>query len=136
MESSSVRVIDMHNHIVAPEVVAFLEREGKHYDTRIIERDGKRFFLIRETALRPLHEKITQAEARLTDMSAEGIDIQAVSCVPFLMYPEVTPELGLAIAQVNKMHWWRFTPACRNTLCRLPPCRFKTRQRQQENSNV
>lgn len=101
MESPSVRVIDMHNHIVAPEVVAFLEREGKRYDTRIIERDGKRFFLIRETALRPLHDKITKAEARLGDMNAEGIDIQAVSCVPFLMYPEVTPELGLAIAQVN-----------------------------------
>lgn len=96
-----MHVIDMHNHIVAPEVVAFLEREGPHYDTRIIEREGKRFFLIQETALRPLHDKITKAEARLSDMSAEGVDIQAVSCVPFLMYPEVSPALGLAIAQVN-----------------------------------
>jgi aminocarboxymuconate-semialdehyde decarboxylase len=95
------RVIDMHNHMIAPEVVSFLEREGARYSTRIIEKDGKRFFLIQETALRPLTDKITQPEARLGDMDTEGVDIQAVSCVPFLMYPEVTPELGLAIARVN-----------------------------------
>ena len=60
-----MRVIDMHNHIVAPEVVAFLEREGEHYDTRIIEREGKRFFLIQESALRPIHDKITQPKLDL-----------------------------------------------------------------------
>src|SRR2546426_1769751 len=95
------RVIDMHNHMVAPEVVTFLEREGERYATRIIEREGKRFFLIQDAALRPLTDKISQPEARLGDMDTEGVDIQAVSCVPFLMYPEVTPELGLAIARVN-----------------------------------
>jgi aminocarboxymuconate-semialdehyde decarboxylase len=96
-----MRVIDMHNHMVAPEVVTFLEREGERYATRIIERDGKRFFLIQDTALRPIHDKITQPAARLSDMDTEGVDIQAVSCVPFVMYPEVTPELGLAVARVN-----------------------------------
>jgi aminocarboxymuconate-semialdehyde decarboxylase len=96
-----MRVIDMHNHMVAPEVVTFLEREGERYATRLIERDGKRFFLIQDTALRPLTDKISQSDARLSDMDAEGVDIQAVSCVPFLMYPEVTPELGLTIARIN-----------------------------------
>ena len=96
-----MRVIDMHNHMVAPEVVAFLEREGERYATRLIERDGKRFFLIQDSALRPITDKITQAAARLSDMDVEGVDVQAVSCVPFLMYPEVTPELGVAIARIN-----------------------------------
>jgi len=96
-----MRVIDMHNHIVAPEVLAFLVREGEHYATRIVKRDGKRFFLVQNSALRPIHDKMTQPEARLEDMAAAGIDVQAVSCVPFMMYPEVTSELGLAIAQVN-----------------------------------
>jgi len=96
-----VRVIDMHNHLVAPEVVAFLEREGAHYNTRIAERDGQRFFVIQDTARRPLHAKILQVEARLSDMNAEGIDIQAISCVPFVMYPEVSAELGLTIARIN-----------------------------------
>jgi aminocarboxymuconate-semialdehyde decarboxylase len=94
-------VIDMHNHMVAPEVVAFLEREGEKYATRFTERDGKRFIVIQDSAMRPVNEKITQVEARLGDMDAEGVDIQAVSCVPFLMYPEVTPELGLTIARIN-----------------------------------
>src|SRR6266508_3299760 len=92
-----VRVIDMHNHLVAPEVVAFLEREGAHYNTRIIEQDGQRFFIIQDTARRPLHARISQVEARLSDMDAEGVDIQAISCVPFVMYPEVSPECQAAI---------------------------------------
>ncbi len=96
-----VHVIDMHNHLVAPEVVAFLEREGAHYNTRIIEREGQRFFVIQDSARRPLHARITQVEARLSDMDTEGVDIQAISCVPFVMYPEVSAERGLAIAQVN-----------------------------------
>jgi aminocarboxymuconate-semialdehyde decarboxylase len=91
----------MHNHLVAPEVVAFLEREGAHYNTRIDERDGQRFFVIQETARRPLHARIAQVEARLSDMDAEGVDIQAISCVPFVMYPEVGAELAATIARIN-----------------------------------
>ena len=53
-----MRVIDMHNHIVAPEVVAFLEREGERYDTRIVKREEKRFFLIQKSALRPFTTKL------------------------------------------------------------------------------
>src|SRR5712691_19367 len=96
-----MRVIDMHNHMAAPEVVSFLEHEGERYATRIVERDGKRFFVIQDSAQRLLHDKLSQAEARLPDMDKEGVTMQAVSCIPFLMYPEVTPELGLAIAQIN-----------------------------------
>ncbi len=95
------RVVDMHNHIAAPQVVEFLEREGKHFDTEIVERDGARFFRIGSTATRPIHDRICQAEARLPDMDAVGIDVQAVSCIPFLMYPEVDPALGREIATVN-----------------------------------
>jgi aminocarboxymuconate-semialdehyde decarboxylase len=96
-----VRVIDMHNHLVAPEVVAYLEREGADYHTRIVERDGQRFFIIQEAARRRLYAKISQVEARLGDMDAEGVDIQAISCVPFVMYPEVSAELGATIARIN-----------------------------------
>jgi aminocarboxymuconate-semialdehyde decarboxylase len=91
----------MHNHLVAPEVVTFLEREGARFNTRIVERDGQRFFVIQETARRPLHPRISQVEARLSDMDAEGVDLQAISCVPFVMYPEVSAELGSAIACIN-----------------------------------
>src|SRR5215471_9531842 len=96
-----MHAIDMHNHLIAPEVADFLKREGEKYATRLVEQDGQRFFVIQESSRRPYNDKISQPEARLVDMDAEGVGIQAVSCVPFLMYPEVAPDLGLAIAQVN-----------------------------------
>lgn len=96
-----MNVIDMHNHFIAPEVIDFLTREGKHFATKIVERDGRRFFMIQEKALRPIDGPIANAYARLADMDREGVATQAVSCVPFLMYPDVDAGLGLAIAQVN-----------------------------------
>jgi aminocarboxymuconate-semialdehyde decarboxylase len=96
--------IDMHAHMVPPEVVAFLEREGSHFDTRIVERESKRFFLIAETAMRPINDEIlgtNAGTARLVVMDAELVDVEVVSCVPFVMYPGVSAELGLAIAQIS-----------------------------------
>jgi aminocarboxymuconate-semialdehyde decarboxylase len=94
-------VVDMHNHFIAPEIIDFLAHEGKHFATRIVERDGRRFFLIQEKAMRPIDGPISDARARIADMEREGIATQAVSCVPFLMYPDVDGARALAIAQVN-----------------------------------
>ena len=96
-----MHVIDMHNHFIAPEVIAFLAREGQHFATRIVERDGRRFFLIQESAMRPIDGPISNVAARIADIDREGVTMQAVSCVPFLMYPEVASDKALAIAQVN-----------------------------------
>jgi aminocarboxymuconate-semialdehyde decarboxylase len=96
-----MHAIDMHNHFIAPEVIAFLAREGEQFATRIVERDGRRFFLIQESAMRPIDGPISNAALRIADMDREGIAMQAVSCVPFLMYPEVAADKALAIAQVN-----------------------------------
>jgi aminocarboxymuconate-semialdehyde decarboxylase len=96
-----MNVVDMHNHFIAPEIIEFLAREGKHFATRIVERDGRRFFQIQEKAMRPIDGPISDARARIADMEREGIATQAVSCVPFLMYPDVDGDRALAIAQVN-----------------------------------
>ena len=96
-----MKVVDVHNHFIAPEVATFLEREGHRYATRLEERGAKRFFVIRDSAVRPLNERISQAEPRLRDMDCAGIDVQAVSCVPFLMYPEVDAALGQTISEIN-----------------------------------
>jgi len=63
----------MHNHFIAPEVIDYLAREGKHYATRIVERDGRRFFMIQESAMRPIDGPISNADARIADMDREGI---------------------------------------------------------------
>jgi hypothetical protein len=54
-----MNAVDLHNHMIAPEVIAFLAREGEHYATRIVERGGRRFFLIQETAMRPIDGPIS-----------------------------------------------------------------------------
>jgi len=96
------RAIDLHSHIVTADVLTLLEREGANFDTRIIERDGQRFFLIADTATRPINAKVIGLDdgaARRADMEAEGIECAALTCVPFVMYPGVEPERALAVAQ-------------------------------------
>src|SRR5579859_3472231 len=96
--------VDLHCHMVTPDVLALLEREGQHYATRIVERDGQRLFLIGETATRPINARVLGLEdgaARLRDMDAEGVAREVVSCIPFVMYPGVEPERGLAVAQTH-----------------------------------
>ena len=104
LDFSSPRAIDLHSHIVTPDVLDVLQREGQHFDTRIVERDGRQVFLIAETATRPINAKILGTDdfsARLVDMDAEGVEREALTCVPFVMYPNVGAERGLAIAQVH-----------------------------------
>lgn len=100
----SLGAIDLHSHIVTPDVLALLQRDGEHYATRIVERDGVRQFLIGETATRPINAKILGLErgaARLADMDDEGVECEVVSCVPFVMYPGVEAERALAVAQTH-----------------------------------
>ena len=78
--ASGLPVTDMHSHIVMPEVLALLERDGAAYDTRIVERNGRRVFVIEETAARPINAQVLGLDdgaARLADMHAEGIEREA-----------------------------------------------------------
>jgi len=68
-----MNAIDMHNRFISQEVIWFLSREGRHYQTKIVERDGRRFFLIREKALRPIDGAISDVSARVLDMDRETI---------------------------------------------------------------
>jgi aminocarboxymuconate-semialdehyde decarboxylase len=96
-----VRVVDLHNHAVTEDVVAFLASEGEHLATRIVDGPGGRVARIGESSVRPLHARMCDPDARLADMDRLGIATQAVSCTPFLLYPDADPELGLAVAQVS-----------------------------------
>jgi aminocarboxymuconate-semialdehyde decarboxylase len=91
--------IDLHTHMVPPDLVSVVARHGERLATRIVERDGGRFFLIEETALRPITPRITSVEARLAEMDAEAVSAQALSPVPFLMYPTAPAALALEVAR-------------------------------------
>jgi len=98
------QVTDMHSHMVMPEVLALLERDGSAYNTRVVEGDGRRVFVIEETATRPINAQVLGLDAgaaRLADMRAEGIERELVSCVPFVMYPGIEPQRALTVAQTH-----------------------------------
>jgi aminocarboxymuconate-semialdehyde decarboxylase len=97
----TVCVVDLHNHMVTEAVVDFLAREGHRLDTRIEGEGETRLARIGASAVRPLHARMCDAPARIADMDRLGIRIQAVSCTPFVLYPDAPPDLGLALARVN-----------------------------------
>lgn len=101
MAVSDVAVVDLHNHIVCEEVVAFLSREGARLDTRIASTREGRFAHVGKQGIRPLHARMCDPAARLPDMDRLGIDVQAVSCTPFVLYADAPAELANAVAQVN-----------------------------------
>jgi aminocarboxymuconate-semialdehyde decarboxylase len=94
-------VVDLHNHIVTEEVVAFLAAEGGRLETRIEGEGEERIARIGEAAVRPLHARMCDPETRIADMDRLGIRIQAVSCTPFVLYPDAPPDLAVALARVN-----------------------------------
>jgi aminocarboxymuconate-semialdehyde decarboxylase len=67
----------------------------------VVEEGGARVARIGESGLRPLHARMCDAAARIADMDRLGIDVEAVSCTPFVLYPDAPPELGLELARVN-----------------------------------
>ncbi len=110
--------VDVHNHIVCEDVVSFLARDGARLDTRIVETREGRFAHIGAQAVRPLHARMCDPRARLVDMDRLGIDVQAVSCTPFVLYADAPADVALALAQVNndalaalaRAHPSRFAP--------------------------
>jgi aminocarboxymuconate-semialdehyde decarboxylase len=113
-----MHVVDLHNHMVAEDVVAFLARDGARLDTRILENREGRLAQIGRQAVRPLHARMCDPAARLPDMDRLGIDVQAVSCTPFVLYADAPADAALAVAQVNndslaavaRRHPGRFAP--------------------------
>jgi len=94
-------VVDMHNHIVTPAVVKLLRESGESYGARVVEDERGCFVAIGESSVRPLHDRMTDAAVRVQDMDRLGIDIQAVSCTPFLMFPNLDPALAQSMARIN-----------------------------------
>jgi aminocarboxymuconate-semialdehyde decarboxylase len=111
-------VVDLHNHIVTEDVVAFLAREGGRLATRIVETREGRFAQIGDAAVRPLHARMCDPAARIADMDRFGVDVQALSCTPFVLYADAPADLALAVAQANndslaaigRAHGDRFAP--------------------------
>lgn len=96
---SEAWAIDLHAHVVPRDVIDRLARDGERFDTRIVEADGRRFFEIGGRARRPIVPLVHDPASRLPDMDAHHVERQAISAVPFLMYPEIDAELAAEFAR-------------------------------------
>ena len=105
-----VRLIDLHNHLVTPEVVAFLEREGAHYHTRLAERAGQRFFVIQETAWRPLHARISPTDSTLLLNKYTNHGYPTRGSTPITSRVSTAHDDSCQKGLECKMECWRDTP--------------------------
>lgn len=94
-------VVDVHNHFVPATFIDYVEGHGERLATEIVtDAGGNRSFLIQGTARRPMGPLVTSLTARRARMDAAGIDVQVLSCFPFMMYYEVPAALGLEVARL------------------------------------
>jgi len=91
--------IDVHSHVVPPTVIAALEREPERFGTRIVDRDGRRFFDVhgREAELDP---EFHDTDAKVAWMDRNRIDVSVLSVGPPVFFYWLPPDAGLALARL------------------------------------
>lgn len=93
-------VVDIHAHFVPRGYLEAIRREGPAYGATLREEPGGDVtILVGGRPFGPITRHYWDTEARLADMDAAGVDVQAVSLNP----PMVTwapPEVGIALARL------------------------------------
>lgn len=94
--------IDIHSHLLSEKAFDGLDNEAKKYRPRMVEEpSGDLFMLIRDHKYGPIPIHLLDVEERIRDMDKEGVDIQAVSIVPFTFFHEIEDRLASAICQAQ-----------------------------------
>jgi aminocarboxymuconate-semialdehyde decarboxylase len=92
--------IDIHSHLLSERAFEGLDGEAKKFRPRIVqESTGELFMLIRDHKYGPIPSRLLDVQERIQDMDKEGVDIQAVSAVPFTLFHEIQDDLANAICQ-------------------------------------
>src|SRR5260221_488900 len=135
-------VIDMHNHFIAPEIIDFLDREGKHFATKVVERqlDEPEFEVFWEAAellrmvvcIHPFEAAPAGALARYFLGNLVGNLYDTGLAAALLIYGGVLerhPNLRIVLyhaggalpALVGRLDMgYRLVPECRNAIPRPP----------------
>jgi aminocarboxymuconate-semialdehyde decarboxylase len=91
-------VIDLHAHYIPPSFLEAIDREGGPHDASI-RRDGKDpTIVVRARPYGPITRHFHETRPRLAEMDKAGVDVQALSlCPPMVYWAE--PELALRMAR-------------------------------------
>jgi len=100
-----MRRIDVHTHVLPPELPRWSERFGYGGFLRL-ERDGRCGRLVRDdgTRFRDLEENAWDPAARLRDCDEAGVTTQVLSTVPVLFNYHAKPRDGLEVARLLNDH--------------------------------
>jgi len=93
-----LKTIDVHTHIMFP------GEEGGKYAALMprLARDeaGQEVIQIRGKSFRG-QLQLHNPKLRIQDMDKKGIDMQALSIMPLLVFYDVDPDLGIACSQIQ-----------------------------------
>lgn len=90
--------IDLHNHVIPETVIAAIARDPDGYETRIEEKDGKRWFNS-HGRLAELQKVFYDADAKVAWMDENKLDVAAISVGPPIYFYNLKAELGLEAAK-------------------------------------
>ena len=91
--------VDLHCHVFVPEAAALV---GDAFDPGmddLFKFANQATCDVNHAQAETIHEKLTSVEARIADMDAMGIDVQAISPAPIQYYYMLEPELGRSAAR-------------------------------------
>ena len=93
-------IIDLHTHVIPPNIVDAMRRDPARFGMRIEERDGDIFYE-RHKKLNKLLPGFYDVDAKLAAMDRMGVDIAALSAAPPVFFYHLGADAGLAAAKLN-----------------------------------
>ncbi len=93
--------VDIHAHVLTERAMARLRAYSAEQAPRLLQRTAEHAVLeMGEFRYRPLPAGAWDLDRRLADMDRTGVDVQALSVVPFLFRYDLDPELGGSFARI------------------------------------
>jgi aminocarboxymuconate-semialdehyde decarboxylase len=90
---------DLHSHVVPPPIIAAMEKDPERFQTRITEKDGRRYFDVHGRPAE-LSADFHDVDAKLAWMDRNRIDVSVISVGPPIFFYWLSPEAGLAAAKL------------------------------------
>lgn len=92
--------IDLHSHVIPPQVVEAIRNDPKGYSARLTKSDDMVKVVHDQGYVYPLFEEFHDAEAKLESMDRKGIDVSVISPAPPMFYYWADADLALNMARL------------------------------------
>ncbi len=73
------RSIDVHSHVISPELLATLKRDGTRYGVELVEGQPSVAILAGGERTKPIQRELSDVASRLEVMDRQGVDVQVLS---------------------------------------------------------